>query len=832
MISFSLSPNPLLFPILFSSTIFTLVVGILVLLKALKDDVRLVFFWLCFCLALWGFSYSLGCLGIMPAITVMAAYGTVLGALPIPLIFFLLCSCFPKGKIPFSHIQLWLLSLPSWVLFFSIFSGKLIEASVSANNTLFVRLGLFNYLYMLNILIFFAAGIALLIFRYYKATPFEKIKFRYFFAGLLLTVVIGYTLSEFALLFGVHRFVYLGPIGTIFLAGFTTYSILKYRLMDITLAIKKTTAYSLVTTAITFTYVLVVIIFEFLFRSVYGYYSFWASFPAALVIAVTFVPLRERMQGVTDQIFFRRTIEYQNIIKEVTKLIVSVTDLKTLFRLIDRTIVRAMCVKNMAVLILEEKEKFFIVEKTNGLPDEVQQVKLLPHSPLTSYLSAKKDAVVLDEIKTLQTSDLTSAQEKNDLAGAVSELERLGAAVAIPSFAKDKLVGILSMGEKLSGESYSPDDLELLLTMASEAGIAIENAKLYRDITETRDYLNSLVQESDDAIITMDLGGKILTWNKAAESISGHTSSELVGKVHPFFLESESQKLISKVLEGEAIKAHEVNIKNKDGKEIPLLLTLSPIRDTHGEVIGLSAIFKDITELKKVEQLKHEFLAVVSHELRTPLTPIKGYLALLLGGQFGQLEPKQKRALETILNQSNHLHDLIDSVIDISRIEAGKSVELEKEPLFLRNIIKQSLDSAAAAFKAKELEVGADYLSSPVAVMADRKKLLRVMDNLLGNALKFTPPKGSIRVSIQKEEAQIKVVVSDSGIGIASQHLEKIFERFYQVDSSYIRACGGIGMGLSIAQDIIAAHSGKIWAESEGPGKGTRIVFALPLETR
>jgi PAS domain S-box-containing protein len=578
--------------------------------------------------------------------------------------------------------------------------------------------------------------------------------------------------------------------------------------------------------------VLVVIVFEFAFRSIYGYYSFWASVPAALVIAVTFVPVRERLQKVTDQIFFRRMIEYQNVIKEVTKLVVSVTNLRTLFRLIDRTIVRAMCIKNVAVLILEEKENLFMVEKTNGLPDEVQQIKFPPDSPLTSYLASKKDAVVLDEVKALQASDLISTQEKKDLNGVISELERLGAAVAIPSFTKDKLVGILCMGEKLSGEPYSPDDLELLLTMASEAGIAIENAKLYRDITETRDYLNSLVHESDDAILTMDLSGRILTWNKAAESISGHTSSEMVGKVHPFFLESESQKLIGKVLEGQAIKAHEVNIKNKEEKEIPLLLTLSPIRDTSGATIGLSAIFKDITELKKVERLKHEFLAVVSHELRTPLTPIKGYLALLMGGQFGKIEPKQKRALETIISQSNHLHDLIDSVIDISRIESGKPLELEKEPLFLKDVVEESTKSVVAAFKAKGIEIRINCHPGTVAIMADRKKLIRVMDNLLGNALKFTPNKGTVEISIEKADHFLEVSIADSGIGLAPQHLEKVFGRFYQVDSSYTRSCGGIGMGLSIAQDIIAAHGGKIWAESEGLGKGTRIIFALPLENR
>ncbi|MFH1347205.1 MAG: ATP-binding protein, partial [Candidatus Margulisiibacteriota bacterium] len=591
--------------------------------------------------------------------------------------------------------------------------------------------------------------------------------------------------------------------------------------------IKKTTAYGIVTFGITFTYVLVVVAFEFLTRHFWGYYSFWASVPAAFVIAITFVPVRGYLQKTTDTIFFRRMIEYQNIIKEVTRLIVSVTDLNTLFRLIDRTIVRAMCVKNVAILLLEEGQNHYLVEKTNGLPPEVLSIRLSLDSPLASYLKERKDAVVYDEMKALIESDLVTSQEKSKLNKACSELESLGAIAAIPSFTKDKLVGILCLGEKLSGEPYSPDDLELMLTMASEAGIAIENAKLYRDISETRDYLNSIVEGSDDAIITMDLSGRVLTWNEGAKTIFECSPSEAIGKIPPFFTEEELKPLINKVLQAEEVKAIELRKMNKADKEIPLLLTLSPIRSPEGRIIGISAILKDITELRKVDQLKQEFLAVVSHELRTPLTPIKGYLSLLLEGRIGKLEPKQKDALNVILSQSNHLHDLIDSVIDISRIESGRPLELQKEPLFIEDIIKESIDASAIAVKSKQINLMSDFPLTRSAAMADRQKVLRLMDNLLGNAIKFTPPSGSIKVSVEKEDHNIKVSVTDTGIGIEPEELEKVFKSFYQVDTSYTRACGGIGMGLSIAREIVEAHGGRIWAESEGRGKGSTFVFLL-----
>ena len=666
----------------------------------------------------------------------------------------------------------------------------------------------------------------ILVFQYKRSGNLIKLQIKYFFLAILAT------LASLVIYFSAILGVEVPRIDNLFqlvFLGIVAYSIVKHRLMDIALVIKKTTAYSLVTSGITFTYVLVVIGFEFLFRHFRGYYSFWASVPAALVIAITFVPVRDQLQKITDQIFFRQTIEYQKVMREVTKLIVSVTDLHTLFRLIDRTIVRIMCIKSASILLLEEKQNQYVVEKINGLPDAIYGIKLSLDDPLVTYLAEKRDAVVLEEIKSLRQSASTLPEEQERLEKIQQEMEIFEAAVSIPSFLKDKLVGILNLGEKLSGELYTPEDLELLLTMASEAGIAIENAKLYRDITETRDYLNSLIQHSDDAILTFNLEGRVLTWNEGARKIFGCEASEVIGKLPPFFEEEEIKGFIAGVLRGEEFKAVEVSKQDKKGNPIPLLLTFSPIKDPEGKLIGISGIIKDITELKKVEQMKREFLSIVSHELRTPLTPIKGYLDLLLNSHLGEVNDKQREALKVILNQSNHLNDLIDTVIDVSRIEAGKPLALEKEPLFIDEVLKSELEAVAHGFSTKGIKLQAHYPEERYSVLADRKKLIRVISNLLGNTLKFTPSGGEVGISIEKTDNQLKITISDTGIGLAPQLLEKVFEKFYQVDSSYTRAAGGIGMGLAIAREIVEAHGGKIWAESKGLGEGSRVIFTLPL---
>ncbi|MBN2058009.1 MAG: PAS domain S-box protein [Candidatus Saganbacteria bacterium] len=805
----------------------TLLMGLFVYFRSERKQVHLLFSLVAGCLWLWSNSIALLYLQINNILGLDCSQLVLLTAVPIPLLTFFFSQTFPNRKMHYSAAALTIYLLPSILISYFILWGLIISAN-PINDALVISLGSHQLLFYLYIISYFTLAGYNFIRNYNRAPLIEKNKYKYFFSGILSTIliVVGFNLSSVHL-FGSADLIFMGPLGTLILVGTTAYAMLKYRLMDISLVLKKTTAYSLMTFAITFFYVLVVIIFESLFRSYYGRYSFWASIPAAFVIAVTFMPVRHHLQNMTDRIFFRRTIEYQQVIKDVTKLIVSVTDLNTLFRLIDRTIVRAMCVKSVAVLLFEEKAKHYLVEKTNGHPADFLKQQLSPDSALAKYLAQAKDAVVLEECRSQQNSSLSSNELKAQMLAIGGELERFGASVAIPSFTKGRLVGILCLGEKLSGEPYSPEDLELLLTMAQEAGIAIENAKLYRDITETRDYLNDLVQGSDDAILTFDLSGKVMSWNRGAEHIFGYTAEEVMDKYPPFLSRDELQGYIDRIINNDTLKAIELEKYSKSGKPLPLLLTISPIHDQAEQIIGLSLIIKDISSLRKVEQLKHEFLSVVSHELRTPLTPIKGYLSLLLDESLGRLEVKQKEALKVILGQSNHLHDLIDSVIDISRIESGRPLELQKEPLFIEEVIQASLDASANAIAAKHINLTLLCPSEKLALMGDRKKLLRAFDNILGNAVKFTPVKGEINIAIEKDHDQLKVSIADSGIGLEDGELEKIFKPFYQVDTSYTRSCGGIGMGLSIAREIVEAHDGKLWAESGGLGKGSRFTFVI-----
>ncbi|MFH1347097.1 MAG: ATP-binding protein [Candidatus Margulisiibacteriota bacterium] len=240
-------------------------------------------------------------------------------------------------------------------------------------------------------------------------------------------------------------------------------------------------------------------------------------------------------------------------------------------------------------------------------------------------------------------------------------------------------------------------------------------------------------------------------------------------------------------------------------------------------------ISRDMYELKKVDRMKTEFLAIISHELRTPLTPIKGYLSLLERGVQGDLSDKQKETINKINIQATHLEHLINSVLDISRIESGRKFEIEREPLSITEELNHTAEGMRTEFEKKEIKFDAILASNLPTISGDGAKIGRLITIILSNAVKFTPKHGTVKLEAQASDKEVTVKTSDTGTGLAKDQLEKIFDKFYQVDSSYTREQGGIGMGLTIAKEIVKAHGGKIWAESEGLGHGSTFIFTLPI---
>jgi signal transduction histidine kinase len=262
-----------------------------------------------------------------------------------------------------------------------------------------------------------------------------------------------------------------------------------------------------------------------------------------------------------------------------------------------------------------------------------------------------------------------------------------------------------------------------------------------------------------------------------------------------------------------------------DTVAVPIEYISSTIVDERGDASGVVVTFRDISVQLAVEKMKDEFVSTVSHELRTPLTSIRGALGLLGSGLLGSVDQRAQRMLDIGLTNTDRLVRLINDILDLERIDSGR-VELNREVVDTAALMTEAVEGIQAFADRAGVAVVAGAV--PAALWADRDRIIQTLTNLLSNAVKFSPAGTTIRLSGSAGEGMFTFTVEDQGRGIPENYLESVFERFKQVDASDSRSKGGTGLGLAICRSIVAAHGGRIWAESE-EGKGTTFRFTIPL---
>jgi two-component system CheB/CheR fusion protein len=350
--------------------------------------------------------------------------------------------------------------------------------------------------------------------------------------------------------------------------------------------------------------------------------------------------------------------------------------------------------------------------------------------------------------------------------------------------------------------------------------------------------LAAIVESSHDAIIGKTLDGIITSWNAGAERLYGYTAEEAVGRSIAFIAPSdrlgELEPIFERLRRGEPIRSFETVRVRKDGRRLNILLTVSPVLDSTGQIAEASAIAHDISEQKRVEEAlqlegrrKDEFLAMLGHELRNPLAPIRNCLYIL--SLPGANEVQALRARATIDRQVSHLTHLVDDLLDISRISRGK-ISLRKERLDLAALLRATFDDYRLSISEAGLELGIELPDQPLWVSADPTRLSQVVGNVLHNAIKFTDRGGRIAASLRAEGRQAVVSVVDTGMGMDREMLELLFEPFNQADTSIDRSRGGLGLGLALVRRLVEMHGGTVQAHSKGVNMGTRIDIRLPRE--
>jgi PAS domain S-box-containing protein len=376
-----------------------------------------------------------------------------------------------------------------------------------------------------------------------------------------------------------------------------------------------------------------------------------------------------------------------------------------------------------------------------------------------------------------------------------------------------------------------------------ERGRLLHNRCVVLDVTERRraDELRALlaavVESTEDAVITKSLEGVILSWNGGARAMLGYTAEEVVGhpinRIIPGNRHEEELEILERVRQARRVEPFETQRVARDGRLIDVSLTVSPIRDEGGHIIGASSIARDIGRRKALEQSlrdsdrrKDEFLAVLAHELRNPLAPIRsGVAALRLTlPDDGTL----RRVGGIIERQVQQMSRLLDDLLDVSRITHNK-LELRIEPLTLQAVLDLALETSRPLVDAARQSVSVEAPATPIAIVADPMRIAQVFANLISNASKYSHGGSTIRIAVVAEEREVVVTVSDDGIGIAGEALPTIFDVFSQTSQARTRAQGGVGIGLSLVKGLVELHGGRVSARSPGVDQGSTFEVRLPL---
>jgi len=516
-------------------------------------------------------------------------------------------------------------------------------------------------------------------------------------------------------------------------------------------------------------------------------------------------------------------IQQRDYLLEISRALTEELDLATVFKRILQA--AAELLEGQAgLIVLREEQGHWKIHAHYG----IQEPFLRSFEPLLADIPEQGDPrrFALPEInRRLQA--MTGAASLGLLQG-----------VGLPMIARDEVVGMIYIFRGYAA-AFSANDRTLLGNFANQAAIAVNNARLYQQTTQEKRRLDAILEGSADGILIMDAAHRIQRFNRALMRISGWNAADAIGKMHEEVIQWARRPVGADLAQAEAggwplagpiatrsllTLSVEGDLTRADGGYTPVSITYVPLFDREGRLVNIIANVRDITQFREAEELKSTFISVVSHELKTPVSLIKGYAETMLREDAQWDAATLRDSLSVIVEEADRLTELIENLLDASRLQAGA---------FKLNFVEVPLDQLAERLVEKfrtqttKHTLSTEFPPDFPMVLGDEARLTQVLGNLLDNALKYSPQGGPINVRGQSDPNRVTISVADTGPGIAADDLPHVFERFYRASSQLTKRAKGTGLGLYLAKAVIDAHHGRIWVESTPP-QGTVFYFSLP----
>ncbi len=409
--------------------------------------------------------------------------------------------------------------------------------------------------------------------------------------------------------------------------------------------------------------------------------------------------------------------------------------------------------------------------------------------------------------------------------------------VALPMVVEEDFLGLIFIFRSHS-LSFSADERRVLASFADYAAIAVNNARLYETAVTERRRLDALLEASADGIMVLGADLTIERMNRALAALTGWRPDVALGRPHSAVIDwvrqpSPERTLSEAVRQGWPAKEPralymEGELRRRHGGVVSVGITYAPLLEKGGQLSNVIGVVRDITHFREADQLKETFISVVSHELKTPVSIIKGYAETLTRAEARRDPALVSEMLGVIVEEADRLARLVDDLLDASRLQVDGLPFEEVQDVDLRLIARRVVERYASRDKRHELIL--DFPSDFPLINGDPGRLEQVLDNLVSNAIKYSPEGGTVRIAGTASPAEVVLSVSDEGLGIPLDEQERIFERFHRVESPQTRAISGTGLGLYLTRAIVRAHGGRIWVESD-LGQGTTFYVALPRQT-
>lgn len=511
----------------------------------------------------------------------------------------------------------------------------------------------------------------------------------------------------------------------------------------------------------------------------------------------------------------------------ISRALTAELELPDVLRIILRATVDLVSGRAGMIALVEPGSDTLRVTAVYGIPAD-----LVDHfAPLVRGISLERGSE--NEVITELTRRLQAIAQKANIG--------LNKVIALPMVSGSQVIGLIYVFQS-SSYYFVEDALNLLRSFAEQAAIAVKNAWLYQQINMQKQRLDAILDQSGDGVMILDPSLKITVFNKSLSYITGRDAKEVIGRYHHEVIQWEKRKTEGDLyaalangwplpgvahiyVEGELIRQTNP-LHAEDPPQMSIGITYAPLMDANGRMTDIIANVRDLTRYREEESLQKTFISVISHELKTPVSIIKGY-AGTLRRQDAHWSPEViTESLTVIEDEADNLTDLIDNLLEASRFLAG-TFNLEISDEIVLSKVAQEVTRKFATQTSKHRFV-VDFPPDYPTICADERRLTQVLNNLISNAIKYSPDGGQITCSGAVHPGHVTVSVKDEGIGIPDQQQHRIFQKFSRLDNALSRKTEGTGLGLYLSKAIVEAHNGRIWFQNNPHSPGTTFTFSLP----